>query len=101
MRRSQRSCRYANHVADRFNLRPDIAFDTCVDGAAFDQGSGRWAVTTSHGDTVMADYFVLATGCLSNARMPDIRASAISRARSTIPVTGRMSRWISPACGSA
>src|SRR5579863_10705920 len=51
---------YANHVADRFNLRPDIAFDTRIDGAAFDEATGCWAVTTSHGNTVTADYFVLA-----------------------------------------
>ena len=65
--------KYANHVADRFNLRPDIAFNTRIDRAAFDEATGSWSVTTSHGNTVTADYFVLATGCLSNARMPDIK----------------------------
>ena len=29
--------KYANHVADRFNLRPDIQFNTRVDRAAFDE----------------------------------------------------------------
>ena len=28
--------RYANHVADRFNLRNDIQFDTPVNSAVFD-----------------------------------------------------------------
>lgn len=65
--------RYANHVADRFSLRPDIQFDTCVDAAAFDETSNLWSVTTSDGKTVIAKFVVLATGCLSNARKPDIK----------------------------
>src|ERR1700688_1747466 len=64
--------KYANHVADRFNLRRDIALNTRVDRASLDE-CGSWSVTTSDGKTAMAKYVVLATGCLSNARMPDIR----------------------------
>src|SRR5262245_58253794 len=64
---------YANHVADRFNLRPDIQFDTRVERAEFDERSNVWSVTTSDGKTVQAKFVVLATGCLSNARMPDIK----------------------------
>jgi len=65
--------RYANHVADRFNLRDDIQFNARVDQAAFDESTNIWSVTTSDGKTVTARFVVLATGCLSNARMPDIR----------------------------
>ena len=65
--------KYANHVADRFDLRRDIQFDTRVERAAFDERSNSWAVTTSDGRTVTANFVVLATGCLSNARMPDIK----------------------------
>jgi cation diffusion facilitator CzcD-associated flavoprotein CzcO len=64
---------YANHVADRFNLRPDIQFDTRVENAAFDETTSLWSVSTSDGKTVAAKFVVLATGCLSNARMPDIK----------------------------
>jgi cyclohexanone monooxygenase len=64
---------YANHVADRFNLRPDIQFDTRVERAEFDERANTWSVTTSDGKTVTAKFVVLATGCLSNARKPDIR----------------------------
>jgi cyclohexanone monooxygenase len=64
---------YANHVADRFNLRPDIQFDTRVERAEFDERANVWSVTTSDGKTVTARFMVLATGCLSNARKPDIR----------------------------
>src|SRR5438445_13842008 len=65
--------KYANHVADRFNLRTDIQFDTRVDKAVFDEAANIWQVATSDGRTVTARFFVLATGCLSNARMPDIK----------------------------
>src|SRR6202048_4890910 len=64
--------KYANHVADRFNLRSDIQLNTRVDRAVFDESANIWSVTTSDGKTVTAKYVVLATGCLSNARMPDI-----------------------------
>ena len=65
--------KYANHVADRFKLRSDIALNTRVDRAAFDASANSWSVTTSDGNTVTAKYVVLATGCLSNARVPDIK----------------------------
>jgi cyclohexanone monooxygenase len=65
--------RYANHVADRFDLRRDIQFDTRVDRAIFDEGSNKWQITTSDGKAVTAAHVVLATGCLSNARVPDIK----------------------------
>ncbi|MGB8603635.1 flavin-containing monooxygenase [Bradyrhizobium sp.] len=68
--------KYANHIAGRFKLRPDIQLNTRVDRAAFDEGSSCWSVTTSDGKTVTAKYVVLATGCLSNARMPDIKGLA-------------------------
>jgi cyclohexanone monooxygenase len=64
--------KYANHVADRFNLRPDIQFNTRVEHCMFDKSTNLWSVTTS-GKNVTAQFVVLATGCLSNARMPDIK----------------------------
>jgi cyclohexanone monooxygenase len=72
---------YANHVADRFDLRRDIQLDTRVDRAMFDESANSWAVTTSDGNTVTAKYVVLATGCLSNARMPDIKGLADFRGK--------------------
>jgi cyclohexanone monooxygenase len=64
--------KYANHVADRFDLRRDIEFSTRVERAVFDESANRWSVTVDGGRTVSASYVILATGCLSNARMPDI-----------------------------
>src|SRR5438045_212293 len=65
--------KYANHVADRFNLRSDIQLNTRVDRAVFDESASTWQVTTSDSKTVRAKFVVLGTGCLSNARMPDIK----------------------------
>jgi cyclohexanone monooxygenase len=64
--------RYANHVADRFDLRRDIRFDTRVTAATYDEASGRWTVTTDQGPAVTARYVVMATGCLSTANIPEI-----------------------------
>jgi cyclohexanone monooxygenase len=63
---------YARHVAERFDLRRDIQFDTRVTTAAFDEGSGRWRVGTDAGDDVSARFLIMATGCLSAANVPDV-----------------------------
>ncbi|MGM4991767.1 flavin-containing monooxygenase [Tardiphaga sp. 841_E9_N1_2] len=65
--------RYAGHVADRYDLRKDIQFNTAVKSAVFDERANRWTVTTSDGQTTTAQHVVLATGCLSNARTPEFR----------------------------
>ncbi len=63
--------RYANHVADRFDLRRDIEFDTAVAAAEFDEAENIWRVTLGDGRRVTAQHIVMAVGCLSNARTPD------------------------------
>src|SRR3954466_10269057 len=67
---------YANHVADRFDLRPDIEFDTRVVSATFDDATARWTIRTrgggnGAGSEVSAQFLIMATGCLSSARIPD------------------------------
>jgi cyclohexanone monooxygenase len=57
--------RYAEHVADRFDMRRDIRFDTRVSAAHFDESTSRWQVKTDRGDAITARFVVLATGCLS------------------------------------
>jgi cyclohexanone monooxygenase len=64
--------RYAQFVADKYDLRPLIAFDTKVLAAAFDDETNLWTITTDRGDRVTARYCVMATGCLSMPRAPDI-----------------------------
>ena len=62
---------YANHVADRFDLRRDIRFNTRVTAASFDEAAQRWTVRTDRGDVVTARFCFMATGCLSTAKIPD------------------------------
>ncbi len=64
--------RYANHVAERYDLRRDIRFDTRVDGARWDDGGSMWRIRTDSGDEMTARHYVMATGCLSLPKPPDI-----------------------------
>ncbi len=62
--------RYINHVADRFDLRHDIELNTRVVSAVFDPETGRWSVETDQGETVSAQFCVMASGNLSTPRVP-------------------------------
>src|SRR3954465_14435222 len=54
----QEILRYARHVADRFDLRRDIQFDTRLETAAFDETANRWSVDTSDGQCASAQHLV-------------------------------------------
>ncbi len=62
---------YANHVAERFDLKRDIQFETNIACAHYDEGAGRWLVADDAGNTVSARFLVSAVGCLSAAALPD------------------------------
>ncbi|HTO56307.1 MAG TPA: NAD(P)/FAD-dependent oxidoreductase [Pseudomonadales bacterium] len=80
--------KYVNHVADRFDLRRDVQLDTRVTGAAFDEATNRWTVTTDRGDVVSARFCIMATGCLSVPKDIDIAGAARFKG-----ATYRTSRW--------
>ncbi|HET9731055.1 MAG TPA: alpha/beta hydrolase fold domain-containing protein [Acidimicrobiales bacterium] len=63
---------YLRHVADRYDLRSHIRFSTRVERAAWDDDARRWRITTGAGDHVSCRYYVMATGCLSVPKEPDI-----------------------------
>lgn len=63
---------YAEHVADRFDLRRDIRFDSRVESAVFDEAENRWQVSSGRGDRITAQFCIMATGCLSVPQRPDI-----------------------------
>jgi cyclohexanone monooxygenase len=65
--------KYANHVADRLDLRRDILFDTRVSETRFDEAASQWTVRTDLGDVFNAGFMIMATGCLSAARVPDFK----------------------------
>ena len=64
--------RYINHVADRFDLRRDIQFDTRVAAMTFDEAQDAWTVQTQGGATIRSQFCIMASGCLSAARAPTI-----------------------------
>ncbi len=64
--------RYIQHVAERFDLRRDITFNTRVQAATFDEHAGRWDLRADTGLAASAQYCVMATGALSIARLPDL-----------------------------
>jgi cation diffusion facilitator CzcD-associated flavoprotein CzcO len=59
---------YLEHVADRFDLRPNIEFNTYVKGAKYDSSRARWEVTTDRGETLFAKYLVTGIGQLAIAK---------------------------------
>lgn len=61
---------YANHVADRFDLRRDMSFNTKVTSMVFDESRARWTVVTDDGVTRSARFVVAATGALSAPSRP-------------------------------
>jgi cyclohexanone monooxygenase len=67
--------RYINHVADRLDLKRDIAFDTRVTAARWDEAAGRWLVRAGGAD-LSARYLIMATGCLSTATTPHFEGMA-------------------------
>jgi cyclohexanone monooxygenase len=73
---------YANHVADRFDLRRDIRFSTRMAAARWDAAAQRWHATMHTGEEVSASHLLLATGCLSSARLPEIAGRESFRGRS-------------------
>lgn len=62
--------RYANHVADRFNLRQHIRFSNPVTTLRFDADTNRWHVYGANGDYVVCKWVVAATGALYASNEP-------------------------------
>ncbi|KRA32552.1 MULTISPECIES: flavin-containing monooxygenase [unclassified Nocardioides] len=63
---------YAEHCMDKYRLRERTRFNTRVTGATFDDDSHEWTLTTSAGDEIVARNVVVATGVLTQPKLPDI-----------------------------
>jgi cyclohexanone monooxygenase len=61
---------YANHVADRFDLRKYITLETEVSASRYDEAARVWHVETDKGENVTCKYFIMAGGCISTAQIP-------------------------------
>lgn len=62
--------RYHRDVVDRLGLAPHLRLNTEITAARYDDGA--WRLTTSDGDTMVADFVVCATGVLHHPFIPDI-----------------------------
>ncbi len=63
---------YADDVADKYDVRRHIRFDTTVEGARWDEDAKVWRVALAGGETLTTRYLITATGFLSQPKMPDI-----------------------------
>lgn len=63
---------YAEHCADKYELRRYMRFNTTVAGARWDEEARRWLVSLSGGETLSAQFLILATGYLCQPKKPDI-----------------------------
>ena len=92
--------RYINHVADRFELRRDVKFDTRVTSASFNDDSNLWTLRTDQGDIATGQYCIVATGSLSKPYRAPFPAWTISAVIGTTPRCGHTRKSTSAANGS-
>jgi cyclohexanone monooxygenase len=64
--------RYVEFVAAKFDLKKDIQLNTVLKTAYLNEESNTWSIEDQNGRTLTSTYFVMATGCLSTAKLPDI-----------------------------
>jgi cation diffusion facilitator CzcD-associated flavoprotein CzcO len=63
---------YADDVADKYDVRRHIRFDTSVEGARWDEDALVWRVALAGGETLTTRYLITATGFLSQPKVPEI-----------------------------
>lgn len=64
--------RYADDVADKYDVRRHIRFNTTVEGARWDEEASVWRVALAGGEALSARFLFTATGFLSQPHTPDI-----------------------------
>lgn len=63
---------YAEHCADKYQVRSRIRFGTRVLGAGFDEPTGLWQVHLDSGETLTTRFLLNASGALTIPNLPDI-----------------------------
>jgi cation diffusion facilitator CzcD-associated flavoprotein CzcO len=64
--------KYADDVADKYDVRRHMRFNTTVESAQWDEQYQLWQVTLAGGETLSARFLIAATGFLSQPHTPDI-----------------------------
>src|SRR5580698_7973985 len=62
--------RYLNHVADKFDLRRDIQFESRVTATIYDEDSRSWDIVLERGDRFRTRFLITAIGPLSTPTLP-------------------------------
>ena len=63
---------YADDVADKYDVRNHMRFNTTVESARWDEEAQVWRVALAGGETLSTRYLITATGFLSQPRTPAI-----------------------------
>ena len=63
--------RYLNYVADKFDLRRDIQFNTRIKSATYNETDNRWLVEGTDGSKLKGQFLITAVGILSAGYVPD------------------------------
>ena len=64
--------RYLNYVADKFDLRRDIQFESRVASAHYQEDTRSWELTLEDGRRYLTRFLLTAIGILSASTMPNI-----------------------------
>jgi len=64
--------KYLNFVADKFDLRRHIHFNSRLKSAVYDEAANRWVVETESGRRARTRFLISAVGILSATHMPNI-----------------------------
>ncbi|MGI8679959.1 MAG: flavin-containing monooxygenase [Jatrophihabitans sp.] len=70
---SDEICRHIEDLADRFDLRRNIRFETNVQGLILAEDEGVWDITVENGETYRSRTVVAASGPLADASFPKLR----------------------------
>src|ERR1051325_395229 len=62
--------KYLNYVADKFELRKDIQFNSRVTSAVYDEQANRWDIHLESGQRARAQFLIAAVGLLSARYTP-------------------------------
>ncbi len=63
--------RYLNHVADKFDLRRHIRFNSRVASCVYDEETNRWELEMQDGHRARGQFLITAVGLLSAHYVPD------------------------------
>jgi cation diffusion facilitator CzcD-associated flavoprotein CzcO len=63
---------YADHVADKYDVRRHIRYNTTVEAARWDEDAQLWQIALAGGETLSTRFLITATGFLSQPHTPEI-----------------------------